>query len=244
MSTLVIGDVHGCLTELDELLDVSSRHSPSRIVFLGDLVDRGPDGPGVVRRVRELGAAMVKGNHEEKHVRYRKHEKVRAATGKKNPMRPFTGAKLEAHQALTDDDIAWMDSLPLSLDLGNGWFAVHAGLEPSKTFEAQRNSPALLRTRYVRPDGRAMSLPEGKFEPAEPASFWSERWFGPEKIVYGHNVNDLISPRRDLFAVGIDTGCCFGGRLTGMVLAADGTYFFEHARAGRVYCDRPVNGGS
>ena len=64
----IIGDVHGELGALDALLSwLDTRHPDHHIVFLGDLADRGPDSPGVIRRVRErmkTGAQCVLGNHE------------------------------------------------------------------------------------------------------------------------------------------------------------------------------------
>ncbi|HEX8909086.1 MAG TPA: metallophosphoesterase, partial [Anaeromyxobacteraceae bacterium] len=58
--TIVVGDVHGCLEELDELLRlVELRPGFDRLVFVGDLLDRGPDSLGVVRRARELRARSV-----------------------------------------------------------------------------------------------------------------------------------------------------------------------------------------
>ncbi|MCA9656860.1 MAG: metallophosphoesterase [Myxococcales bacterium] len=54
--TLIVGDVHGCLAELDALLVELEPRAGDRFVFVGDIVDRGPDSVGVVRRVRELCA--------------------------------------------------------------------------------------------------------------------------------------------------------------------------------------------
>lgn len=74
---IVIGDVHGCVEELKSLLRDLSPSRTDRVLFLGDLMDKGPDGPACVRLVRESGYAMILGNHEEKHVRYR--ERIRRA---------------------------------------------------------------------------------------------------------------------------------------------------------------------
>ena len=73
--TLVVGDVHGCLDELRDLLDAVHYSSADRLVFVGDLVDRGPDSVGVVRLAQDLGAVAVLGNHERKHLRYEQHER-------------------------------------------------------------------------------------------------------------------------------------------------------------------------
>jgi serine/threonine protein phosphatase 1 len=68
MRTLAIGDVHGCLTALEALLDVVQPHSEDLVVTLGDYVDRGPDSKGVLDRLIELQGRCrliaLKGNHE------------------------------------------------------------------------------------------------------------------------------------------------------------------------------------
>ena len=64
--TVIIGDVHGCLTELDALLRKVRFTKGDRLVLVGDLVAKGPDSAGVVARARELGALAVRGNHDER----------------------------------------------------------------------------------------------------------------------------------------------------------------------------------
>jgi hypothetical protein len=82
----VVGDVHGEFEALDQLLDVLGYHAENgwkhpegrRLVFVGDLVDRGPNSPGVVERVMELAAAgvaqCVLGNHELNILRGEEHK--------------------------------------------------------------------------------------------------------------------------------------------------------------------------
>lgn len=219
MSTIVIGDVHGCLEELDELLGTLGPRGAHRLVFVGDLMDRGPDPVGVVRRVRELGADCVMGNHDEKHVRYGRHEaKQRERPDYKNPMRPLYGERLAQHEQLGEDGLAWLASLPLWLDLGNNWRAVHGGAAPARRFEKQKPA-VMLRCRFVDEAGAMVS----GTQPPPGTRHWAEAWPGPESIVYGHHVHDLENPRIDrpvggVTCAGIDTGCCFGGRLTAYVV--------------------------
>jgi hypothetical protein len=234
VATIVIGDVHGCLEELDELLGLlgaaGGRH---RLVFLGDLVDRGPDPVGVVRRVRELGAECVMGNHDEKHVRWARHEaKRRADPGYRNPMAPLERERLAQHDALGADNLAWLAALPLTIDLGAGWVAMHGGATPKRPLRYQKPQ-ILIRCRFVTEAGamvNGIECPPG-------GRAWAEVWPGPESIVYGHMVHGLAEPRIDrpvdgVTCVGLDTGCCFGGRLTAYAIetgeitqvAARGTY--------------------
>jgi len=67
--TFVIGDVHGCLAQLDALLNAIAATTFDHLIFLGDLIDRGPDSAAVIRRVRALRKAhhvtIIKGKHEQ-----------------------------------------------------------------------------------------------------------------------------------------------------------------------------------
>lgn len=219
---VVIGDVHGCLEELNELLNtIQYNENQMRLVFLGDLVHRGPDTLGVVRRVRELGAECIQGNHKDKLLRWRKHEAANKLSGKKNPMKEISEAERIANESLSEDDLNWLKNLPLKLDIGNNWWCVHAGCEPRFSLDKQFPSQ-IMRVRYVNRGGIAQPLNPDKSQP-EGTVYWAEQWKGPENIVYGHCVHDLKEVRHDknFFYVppggdclGIDTGCCFGGHLT------------------------------
>lgn len=64
--TLIVGDVHGCLSELNDLLAAVAFGNDDSVVFVGDLVGRGPDTLGVLDLVKRLSARSVQGNHERK----------------------------------------------------------------------------------------------------------------------------------------------------------------------------------
>jgi len=219
--TIIIGDVHGCLEELDELLDRLGPCAGDRLVFLGDLMDRGPHPVGVLRRVRGLGAECVYGNHEDRHVRWARHEaKRRAKPGYANPMKSMSEQDRRANAALTDEEVAWMAALPSWIELGD-FVAVHAGFEPRRSLEAQKRA-AVCRVRWVDADGRMRGDDDPRVQPVG-TTRWAERWPGPASVVYGHHVMDLREPRIDRPAPsvehwGIDTGCCYGGRLSALVL--------------------------
>jgi bis(5'-nucleosyl)-tetraphosphatase (symmetrical) len=218
---ICIGDIHGCLQEFKELLhQVSFVRGTDRLVLVGDLMDRGPFPVECVRLARELGAESVLGNHEEAHIRFRKHEAKRAATGKKNPMKPFTEVRAQQSLALSDEDLAWFNDMPQILQIADNLLVVHAGFEPA--FPASQQSSAVIRVRYVDPDGEMVGYEEGSLEQPANTVYWATRWTGPESVIYGHAVHSFEDPRVDVFiggaCYGIDTGCTFGGRLTAAIV--------------------------
>ena len=79
MRKIIIGDVHGCLSELEALLDMCSLQPADQLFFIGDLIDKGPDSVGVVKYVYELSlklnVKLILGNHEEKFLRYLRNKK-------------------------------------------------------------------------------------------------------------------------------------------------------------------------
>src|ERR1700754_2527249 len=128
-----VGDVHGCLNELDALIKKLKLGSADRLIFVGDLCAKGPDSQGVVQRVRELGADCVRGNHDEAVLRIR-----RARLQGYEPPRPPKKAHLKVAEALKPADWDWLEALPLYLELPEiGVNVVHAGVVPGKPIEKQ-----------------------------------------------------------------------------------------------------------
>lgn len=218
---VAVGDIHGCLEEFDELLKkIQYNKNQMRMILLGDLVDRGPDSAGVVARARELGLESIKGNHEDKALRWSKHEKNRLEKGIANPMKSMSESDAKSLEKMTDQDWSYLKNLPLSINLGLNWHAVHAGVEPGVVFD--RQVPAqVMRVRYVNEKGRGTALNPDKSQP-EGTVYWDQKWEGPESIIYGHCVHDLKNIRHTVYngvsMVGIDTGCVFGGHLTAAFL--------------------------
>jgi len=256
--TIVIGDVHACLSELDELLlKVQFSRDTDRVVLLGDLLDRGPDGIGVVRRARELGLESVMGNHCYKHVRWRKHEEQYSLTGKKNPMRPFTPERLRENASLSDDDFRWLRSLPFTIDLGNNWVAVHGGFEPNIPIYSQKEN-TIVSMRYLDKDTKKPINTKPSSKVQENAVFWAHEWCGPENVIYGHAVHGpeplhtkkTIEPPfealRDVWpkevqTLGLDTGCCFGLKLSAAITTNNfNSWEVVQVQAKQNYYGRPV----
>lgn len=217
-----VSDIHGCIDEFIELLN-KIQYNPShiRLVLLGDLVDRGPDAKAVIAKARELNLECVKGNHEDRVVRFLKHEKNKILTGKPNPMKAFSSHDTKEALRLDPEDVDYIANLPYSINLDNNCYAVHGGIEPGKKFD--RQAPAqLMRVRYVNSNGIGVPLNPDKSIPKNTV-LWDEMYEYEKHIIYGHFVHSLDSPRvirnsKGALCIGTDTGCVFGGKLTAVFL--------------------------
>jgi hypothetical protein len=198
--TLLIGDVHGCLAELEALLAAADLRPTDRVVLVGDLVAKGPDSRGVVQLARERGFLAVRGNHDAAVLRVRHGE----AGGK-----PPKEEHRRVAASLAEADWAFLEALPLTLALPeHGARAVHAGLVPGVPLEAQRPED-VVSMRSITPEGKA-SRRIGDGRP------WAEVWQGPEHLVFGHDA--VRGLQQHPFATGLDTGCVYGKALTGLLL--------------------------
>jgi protein phosphatase len=213
----IVGDVHGCHAELADLLDAlgyqpaadgARRHPAGRTaVFLGDLVDRGPDTPGVLRTVMAMVAAgtaiCVPGNHENKLLRALRGRDVKVSHGLAESL-----AQLAAEPAeFRDQVITFLDSLISHYVLDGGRLVVaHAGLP------AEMHGRASAAVRAFALYGETTGETD---EFGLPVRYpWAQDYRGKAVVVYGHTpvpeatwVNNTIC---------IDTGCVFGGKLTAL----------------------------
>ncbi len=213
MRTLIIGDVHGCLDELQALVARCGQMPDDRVVLVGDLVAKGPDSVGVVRWAREGGIAAVLGNHDA-HV-------LRASHGDSD-VRP---RHREIARALAPADLAWLEALPLWLRLDQAGtetphVVVHGGLVPGVALERQEREH-LLNLRSITPDGRPSKRLDG--------TPWAALWPGPEHVVFGHDA--VRGLQRHPFATGLDSGCVYGRQLTALVLPSGELVSVPAARA-------------
>jgi predicted phosphodiesterase len=215
--TLFIGDVHGCAEELDALLEACGYQEGERVVLVGDLVAKGPDSAGVVKRARKRGMLAVRGNHDEHVLRW--HE-GKMPKGKK--LKPEHEQVLET---LKPKDWAYLESLPLHLHFPElNVRVVHGGLMPGVAVEAQEPE-LMLNLRSITPEGE----PSKKMDAGAP---WASLWKGPELVIFGHDA--LRGVQRHPHAIGLDSGCVYGGWLTAYVLPEARFY---SVRAKRMYMD-------
>lgn len=181
---------------------------------MGDLVAKGPHSAGVVRRARELGALAVKGNHDAHVLRWR--------AGKMPEGKRLKPEHRQVLETLEDADWEYLEALPLYRRFPElNVLAVHAGLVPGVALEEQ--SPEhLLNLRSLAPDG----TPSKRVDGGEP---WASRWKGPELVIFGHDA--MRGLQRHPHALGLDSGCVYGGRLTAYVLPEGRLYSVRARRA-------------
>ena len=171
----VVGDVHGSRAALESLLATLDLDADDLVVFVGDLVRKGPDSPGVVDLVRgDDRLVSVRGNNEQKIVR-----------GDKSP------------GWLREGDAEYFASLPVAISFDDA-LVVHGGVDPTRALSAH-SAEDLLTMRS--PLGSGYDGP-----------FWYEDYAGPHRVFFGHTVHERPVDRE--YAVGLDTGCVYGGQLT------------------------------
>ncbi len=213
MRTIIVGDVHGCRTELEALLDRVAFGSGDRLVFVGDLLARGPDSLGVLDIVRSTGAIVVRGNHEDKILQWQSSRD--AWIHGQGPARaPLGRMHRDIARALRPTDWTLLETSPYWLDLPeHDLRVVHAGVQPGLDIEAHKPE-TLTRLRTLRVAGGA-----GREKARGRATrvLWGACYTGPPHVVFGHNAAPGLQLHR--WATGIDTGCVYGGRLTALVLA-------------------------
>jgi serine/threonine protein phosphatase 1 len=215
MATHIIGDIHGCYRELCELLALLAPTRDDTLIFVGDLVIRGPSNADVVRLFLETelsNATVLLGNNEEKIPPTLAGDPTYATP-------PVLAAISELREAgILDDALALFASFPLFADLGDT-AVVHAGVRPGVPLRAQTRQDLLkIKTADGSPDG----------------PMWWEAYRGPQRIVFGHHV--VRDPLVTDHVVGLDTGCVYGGRLTAYTLETD---TFTSVRAADTYYRHP-----
>jgi serine/threonine protein phosphatase 1 len=216
---LAIGDVHGCENELNELI-VKVKYNPDkdRLIFLGDLLDKGYNPKGVLERVIQLtkmyGTEVVGGNHEEIFLEwlegkseYRNHAYFDSKVGGKNTVISYYPKfKKSANQDKArnhivkhyQEHIKFLENLPHYIETQNYIF-VHAGIDPK-----QKNwkNTSVNDFKRIRTD------------------FHDNKIEIDKKIVFGHTPTRRLHKEDDCYEIwvsdnkiGIDGGCVYGGWL-------------------------------
>ncbi|MGE9290502.1 MAG: metallophosphoesterase [Puniceicoccales bacterium] len=198
---IVIGDVHGCSHELQDLLDKLSPSRNDKILLLGDLVNRGPDSHQVVQTVREHGFKSIMGNHEYRLLNYRQHRDPSI----------LKSYDYETLQQLTLEDWEFLSQMEPFFETEDSEFVcVHGGFHPGQPWRTQ-SLATVCQTKWIPPEAIPPAQRQGNN-----SIHWSELWNGPSTVIYGHTPNPEI--RYAPHALCIDTSCVYGGFLTACIL--------------------------
>ncbi|WP_225826992.1 polynucleotide kinase-phosphatase [Streptomyces naphthomycinicus] len=208
----IIGDIHGCSAELESLLAklgyADGAHPEGRTaVFVGDLVDRGPDSPAVLRRVMGMvkagHALCVPGNHENKYGRYLKGRKVQHTHGLAETVAQMEGESEEFKAEVRQ----FLDGLVSHYVLDGGRLVVcHAGL-PEK-YHGRTSGRVRSHALYGDTTGETDEF-------GLPVRYpWAEDYRGRAAVVYGHTPVPEATWLNNTIC--LDTGAVFGGKLTAL----------------------------
>ncbi len=199
--TFAIGDIHGCLSELDKMLTLIEAYASSgHVVFVGDYIDRGPDSRRVLERVmagpqdNRWQWTALKGNHEDMLVRahdFGGPEMVMwMENGGYSTLQSFEGR-------VPDEVVEWCRGLP-AIDVDEHRIFVHAGVNEAFPLDGQREHDLLWK----------------RFNSAETGYFWGRH------LCHGHTPLPG-NPQSFDNRTNVDAGCVFGGELACAVFDDD-----------------------
>lgn len=225
MRIYAVGDIHGCADLLDRLTadivkEESADRSRTQLIFLGDYIDRGPDSCGVIERLIAIrrdrpNTVFLKGNHEAVFLDFLSNPADYAdwmAWGGGETLESYGVHWLDDAKAVSRDigakipksHLGFLRELELWRVFGDYLF-VHAGLRPGRPIEEQ--------------DERDLLWIRGEFHRAAPAD-------RPDKVVV-HGHQPLKKPLDAGWRIDVDTGACFAGKLTAVVLEGETRRFIS-----------------
>jgi protein phosphatase len=216
----IVGDVHGCLDELVALLKIMNYRvrragkgfqvtppAGRRLALVGDLVDRGPAAPGVLRLVMGMaqrGAALcVAGNRDAELARALRGHAVRVTRGMTRTLEQLAKEPKSFRAAVAD----FLDGLPGHLVLDEGRLVIaHAGLEASLQGRTSAAARAFALHGDVTGEKDAAGLPVRRN--------WAAKYRGKALVAHGHT--PVRQPMWRNNTVNLDTGCTYGGHLSAL----------------------------
>ena len=225
MATWVIGDIHGCSDELGRLLERIPLEPGDALLSVGDLFHRGPDPVGVMDLLQEAQVRFILGNHEMRlldryglapqrtdgsdrpamRVEFDGLQEADLAGDGRRPCHVARGRRaevmryLQTHSGFYFEQEALPDAGPTPD--GRPWYVVHAGLFSGRHPRDHDREELTTLRRLGGPDG----------------PYWHESYTGPDLVLFGHTPSSVPLIRRDggqMVALGLDTGCVYGGQLT------------------------------
>jgi serine/threonine protein phosphatase 1 len=206
--TIVVGDLHGCYDELVALLEKARFAEDDRVVCVGDLITKGPKNRDVLQLfMTDNRFQTVIGNHDLALRRRWNGEGVHLKPAQKTVNKELKKER-EAYAN-------FFNRLPFFIDLGTH-VVIHAGLRPGVELHSQTTGD-LTKLRTL---GKKKESPDG--------TPWYDVYDGEKIALFGHW--PAPEPRRAKKAIGLDTGCVYGYKLTGYIIEADEFVSVDAAR--------------
>jgi hypothetical protein len=230
MRKIIIGDVHGCLDELKLLIRKCELRKDDHIIFLGDLINKGPHSIECLEYIQFISefymVDLIIGNHEEKFLRF--------INNKNNNLEAFEQMNLKFDLYALEKNIT--PSILNFLRLGYfsysipklGILLIHGGLTKNCKLDLQKNYryglhskeelkelKLLTMTRCIDKNGDFVVLGSEN----EESKFWAQEYDGKHGLVlFGHQVFFQDEPMHFNNAIGLDGGCVFGGFLFAYII--------------------------
>lgn len=220
---LIVGDVHGCLREMEELLQEAKSKFPDQEIlpiFVGDLLSKGPFPVETLKKLQKIEHYAVRGNHDEAILR-------QVLSLKKEEL--YQLPPKYSWVPNLSDDIGYLRELPYTISIPSlSVIIVHAGLVPGIPLTEQELTNMIIMRNFEKSREGTLSAAELTNEGEAWASFWP----GPDHVYFGHDARRKL--QKHAHATGLDTGCVYGNQLTGAVVTKDSTELI-HVKAKQVY---------
>ena len=220
--TIVIGDLHGCFDELTDLINLIGLRRDDRVVAVGDLIVKGPKNREVLDLfIQDKRFSSVIGNHDRK-----LRQRWRGETIPLTKEQTATLVQLDVQRERYSD---YLKSLPFTIDLGSH-LVVHAGVRPGVPLRRQMTSDLTeIRTMGANPSSRR-GVP------------WYTVYRGRKFVLFGHW--PAKAPRVAQRAIGLDTACVYGGRLTAFIIESNQFASVPARRAYATSANRDLSGSN
>ncbi|KAI8339790.1 Metallo-dependent phosphatase-like protein [Choanephora cucurbitarum] len=223
----VLGDIHGCINELNKMVDkLNFNQTTDQLILAGDLTSKGPDSIGVIRRAKELGALCVRGNHDDKVVRFKtfqlkngedamKPAEARMPEGDVPDRLKFKNYHEPIALNMTQEDYDYLASCPVILHLPflNNTVIVHGGIDPHIQ-SLQDQVPYLVMNMRDIDGNNQPNIEVGT------GTQWATVYNSDQAnsttddmmVFYGHDSKRGLNIKQTTF--GLDSGCVYGNQLS------------------------------
>ncbi len=190
--TIILGDIHGCLDELKDLLAKIQVRPTDQLISLGDLICKGPNSRGVLDwAMKTKNLRCILGNHELRYLLYWKDGLI-------PDQKPYDLATVHQLGRRFSAYMRFLKTLPVTIH-GSGWMAIHAGFDPRSPFSRQ--------SKWELTNIRRLA---GTEKP------WYASYKGKDLIVFGHWVRRKPLIRKNVIC--LDTGSVYCGKLSALIL--------------------------